>query len=124
MPYADSDFFLALIKEEDWLAERAEKILEQYKGRIWTSHWVIVEILMLAKKHNLDPENVIFRIRQLARIEGDFLILIAVAHLMKERGMRVFDALHALSCGHDSIISSDRIFDKIGLERIKLEDGG
>lgn len=122
MPYADSDFFIALLKEEDWLGARAKEILGQYKGSIRTSHWAVVEMLMLAKKYNLDPENLVFRIRQIAAIEGDFAALLGVAHLMKERGMNVFDALHAISCGHDIIISSDKVFDELGLRRIRLGD--
>ncbi|MBI2579814.1 MAG: PIN domain-containing protein [Candidatus Aenigmarchaeota archaeon] len=122
MPYADSDFFLALIKEDDWLSKKAENILKDYKDQIWTSNWAIVEILMLAKKFGLDPENIILSIKKLAIIEGDITPVIAAAHLMKEKGMNAFDALHAITCRDNKIISSDPIFDRIGLERISLED--
>jgi hypothetical protein len=40
---------------------------------------------------------------------------------MKEKGMNVFDALHAVTCGDNMIISSDSIFDMVGLGRISLE---
>src|SRR3989338_4000039 len=106
MPYADSDFFLALIKEDDWLSKKAENILKDYKDQIWTSNWAIVEILMLAKKFGLDPENIILSIKKLAIIEGDITPVIAAAHLMKEKGMNVFDALHAITCRDNKIISS------------------
>ncbi|MBI2232400.1 MAG: PIN domain-containing protein [Candidatus Aenigmarchaeota archaeon] len=120
MPYADSDFFLALLKESDWLSQKAEKILKQYKGQIWTSHWSLVEILLVSDEYFLDPEIIINSIRQIAEIKGDADIILAAAHLMKKRGMRTFDALHAVSCNSDKIISSDSIFDTF-LERIRLE---
>jgi len=121
MPYADSNFFLALIKKQDWLNENAEKLLKHYKDKIWTSMWTIIEILMLVEKFDLDPESVVNSIKQLAKIDGDTDLLLSVAHLMKEEKMGVFDALHTVSCGNDLIISSDSVFDKIGLRRIKLE---
>jgi predicted nucleic acid-binding protein len=121
MPYADSNFFLALIKKQDWLNESAEKLLDRYKGEIWTSEWALIEILMLTEKFGLDPENVVNSILQLAKFDGNTDLIRSVAHLMKDEKMRTFDALHAVSCKGDSIISSDPIFDKVGLKRIKLE---
>ncbi len=120
MPYADTDFFLALIKENDWLSERAEKILRTYKNEIWTSSWTLVELLMLSKEFGLNPENITISIKNLAKIEGDINGIISAAHLMKEKNMKTFDALHAMSCGKDRIISSDSVFDKIGMDRIHL----
>lgn len=32
-----------------------------------------------------------------------------------------FDALHAVVCGDEHIISSDKVFEKIGIERIEIE---
>ena len=121
MPYADSDFFLAILKESDWLSRKAETILDEHKNNIWTSCWTLVEILMLAKEFGLDPEAVIISINKLVRIEGSVNTILSAAHLMKEKGMKTFDALHAVSCGHDKIISSDSVFDNICIERIKLE---
>lgn len=121
MPYADSDFFLALIKENDWLSEKAERILKHYRNEIWTSNWTLVELLLLSKEFGFDPENIILSIKKLANVEDDIDIIAAAAHLMKERNMKTFDALHAISCGKDKIISSDSVFDAIGLNRIPLE---
>jgi len=122
MPYADSDFFIALLKEGDWLGTKAESVFKRYKGRIWTSKWTMVEILMLSKEFSLDPENVVISIIQIADVEGGVEELMSAAHLIKEKGMKTFDALHAVSCKGDKMISSDSIFDKIGVERIKLEE--
>ncbi len=32
MIYADTDFFIALLKPTDWLKDKAKKALEKYKG--------------------------------------------------------------------------------------------
>ena len=122
MPYADSNFFLALLKKSDWLNPNAEKLLKKHKNNIWTSGWTIIEIFMLSEKFGLDPESVVTSIKEMARIEGGSSLLLSVAYLMKEKYMNTFDALHAISCGKDRIISSDGKFDEIGLKRIKLEE--
>ncbi|MEZ0319946.1 MAG: PIN domain-containing protein [Pyrobaculum sp.] len=44
MIYADTDFFLALLKEGDRLHNKALEILEKYKGRITTSVITFVEL--------------------------------------------------------------------------------
>jgi len=46
---------------------------------------------------------------------------LTVAYFMNNYNFNVFDALHAVSCGSDEIISSGSIFDSIGIERIPLE---
>ena len=120
MPYADSDFFLALLKEDDWLRKKAEKLLEKYRGSIWTSEWTIVEILLICKEFNLDPEKITVSIIEIADVDNKDSLL-AIAHIMKKYKMNVFDALHATYSKGDEIISSDRIYDKIGLKRIKME---
>lgn len=43
------------------------------------------------------------------------------AHYIKQKKINVFDALHAAYAQFDEIISSDHIFDELGLDRIKLE---
>jgi predicted nucleic acid-binding protein len=122
MPYADSDFFLALFKPEDWLKGPAENLLRQHKGKIWTSHLAILEIFMVAKRLDLDVENIagaIFEISEVRGVSKD--IILGAAHLIKKEGVSVFDAFHSMTCGEDTIISSDSVFDKIGIKRIPLE---
>jgi len=41
MIYADTDFFLALLKEADWLQRRAKRVYEKYKGQITTYRAII-----------------------------------------------------------------------------------
>lgn len=122
MIYADTDFFLALLKSEDWLKDKAVQIYKNYKGQLWTSGWTVVELLLIIERFEIDPERLIADIFSLVSIkDADKEKLSYAAHLMKKYNMSTFDALHAASCGSDKIISSDSIFDKIGLERINLE---
>lgn len=55
MIYADTDFFLALLKENDWLQTSAKKLLAKHKGSIWTSPVTLIELMLLAVKCDLDP---------------------------------------------------------------------
>ncbi len=66
MPYADTDFFLALLKENGWLGKKAEKVLNDYKGGIWTSQWTLVELLLLSKKYGMNPEIVVVSAKEIA----------------------------------------------------------
>ncbi len=123
MIYADTDFFLALLKESDWLKSNAKKLLIENRGKIWTSPTTLIELLLLCKEYSLDPERVLVDALQIAEIKGgDSQTYLLAAHLIKEEGSNVFDSLHAAFCGQgNKIISSDKIFDKLGLERINLE---
>ena len=123
MIYADTDFFIALAKENDWLKDRALTILKQYRGKIITSTVTIIELLLISKRFSIDQEELISAVYQIVTaVEGiNEATALAAAHLIKEDGFHVFDALHAAYCGTNSIISSDHIFESVGLERIRLE---
>lgn len=122
MPYADSNFFLALLKKDDWLKGKAEKLLNEHRGDIWTSQWTVVELLLIAERFGIDTERLVADIFEMASVkDANSEDMVAVAHLMKKYKVNVFDSLHAVFCRNDKIISSDAIFDSLGLERIKLE---
>ncbi len=121
--YADTDFFLAIIKESDWLKSRAEKIYERNKGNISTSLATILELLIIAKREGLDPEitmEAVLEISSVDELSKDRIF--AAAHLIKHKNFNVFDAFHAVLAGEKMIISSDSIYDKIGLSRLRLEE--
>ena len=125
MPYADTDFFLALIKERDWLQSSAGKLYKKYRGQLWTSITTIIEVLLLAARLKLDPERLVLNLSRIAQLRGvDLQVALLAAHFMKQDGLGTFDALHGAFCfaERDEIISSDKVFDRIGLTRIPLED--
>ncbi|WP_297065723.1 PIN domain-containing protein [Thermococcus sp.] len=119
MIYADTDFFLALMKPNDWLKKNAEKILKRYGNQITTSETTFLELLIVAKKYNLDPIKLTSAVMALTGIEEG--VYLQVAYYMKEHGLNAFDAFHAAKCG-GVIISSDKVYEKIGVKRIKLEN--
>ena len=123
MIYADSDFFLALMKESDWLKEPAERLLRQYSGQIRILPTVLIEMLLLARREMLDPERLLSDVLQIGVLDGyDATVFLKAAKHMKEHHGSALDMLHAASCGPaDSIISSDKVFDQLGLKRIPLD---
>lgn len=123
MIYVDTDFVLALLKESDWLKSKAQKLYDKYKDELFTSGITIVEVLLLAKRFDIDPEVLLVSLFQIIpTIKGlEKNTALLAAHYMKE-GVNVFDALHASSCGSCDIISSDSVYDKIGLRRIDLRE--
>ena len=119
--YADSDFILALVKPSDWLKERAEKILNENKGDIRTSLVSLIEIALVLEKFNLRVLEIFANLFDIIEIdESEQRIALTAASYIEENGLNVFDAFHAASCGNDTIISSDKVYDKIGLKRINL----
>ncbi|WP_297550484.1 PIN domain-containing protein [Thermococcus sp.] len=119
MIYADTDLFLALMKPNDWLKENAKKILKRYEGQITTSETTFLELLIVAKKYDLDPVRLTSAVMALTGIEDD--VYLRAAYYMKEHGLNAFDAFHAAKCG-GVIISSDRIYEKVGIKRIRLKN--
>ncbi|QDA30839.1 PIN domain-containing protein [Thermococcus indicus] len=118
MVYADTDFFLALMKPNDWLKENAKKLYERYRGEITTSEATFIELLLLARKFNLDPMRITAAVMAITGLEDD--LYLRAAYYMKEHGLNPFDAFHAAHCG-GMIISSDKAFGRVGIKRIKLE---
>ncbi|MEW5955727.1 MAG: pilus assembly protein, partial [Candidatus Micrarchaeota archaeon] len=59
MPYADTDFFIALLKESDWLKTSAGKSYSEYKDDLWTSVATVIELMLLAKRLGIDAEQLI-----------------------------------------------------------------
>lgn len=122
MPYANTDFVLVLLKEDDWLRKRALDIYKAHRTNLSTSVATIIELLLLAKRFSLDPERLLASLFAIvSRAEGiSPEIALTAAHYIKEKNFHVFDAVHAAYCGDNMIISSDKIFDTIGMKRIAL----
>jgi len=122
--YADVDFLLALAKEKDWLKENAERIYRKHRQEIWTSTLALIEVLLLAHREKVKADELLKKVHFLITVkeiklgEGE---VITAADLMDKFKATPFDALHAILCGNDKIISSDKKFDKMGLRRVKLE---
>jgi len=109
--FADNDFLLALIKDTDWLKRKASKILEEHRGEIETSISVMIELALVCKRLKM---NVL-------KDSETYNACLKAAVYIEKHGLNVFDSFHAAYCYTDSIISSDKVYDKLGIKRIKLE---
>ena len=120
--FADTDFILALIKSSDWLKQNALTILNKHKGRITTSVSVMVELALVCNRLRMPIKRVFANAFELISVnEETYVTCLRAATYMKKYGLNVFDAFHAAYCLDDKIISSDNAYEKVGLERIKLE---
>ena len=50
--YVETDFLLALVKEADWLKDRAESALEEHD--VVTSSYAYLELLLIRERHEFD----------------------------------------------------------------------
>jgi len=120
MVYADTDFFLALVKKDDWLRKNAEIKLEEI-DKIETSLTTFIELCLIAKRYDFKLEEAAAEIMQIAETDFDENIVFQAIHYQKSEGLNTFDAFQAAK-SNGKIISSDKEFDKLDIERIKLEE--
>src|SRR3989338_311653 len=120
--FADTDFILALVKDSDWLKDKAAKLLKGYEGKICTSISVMIEVALICKRLKISAIEVFSNVFELVNInEETYAICMRAALYIEKYELNVFDAFHAAYCGNDKIISSDSAYEKVGIERIKLE---
>ncbi|WP_311173213.1 type II toxin-antitoxin system VapC family toxin [Halobellus ordinarius] len=118
--YADLDFWLALLKDDDWLADRAESLLAEYEGELEVSLTTFIELFLVEERFAFDRERAVTAILELAAYEGDpNVVYQASEHI--EDGLNTFDAFHAALSG-GTIISSDQAYDDLrSVDRIQLD---
>jgi len=120
MIYADTDFFVALARPGDRLHESAIEIYKKYKGEICTSLATVLELSMIAGKLGKGVEDLMEGVLGVAEVRGiDRSRIMLAARLIEISKMSTFDAFHAAMC-EGRIISSDHIYDKVGIDRIQL----
>ena len=118
--YADLDFWLALLKDDDWLADRAESLLDEHEDDLEVSLATFIELFLVEERFSFDRERAVTAILELATYEGDPNVVYQASENIDE-GLNTFDAFHAALSG-GSIISSDGIYDDLGgVRRVRLE---
>lgn len=127
--YVETDFLTALVKEEDWLREPALRALEE-RDDVHTSILAYAEVLVLfydreAAEYEIKAPRAIANLLELVPIvpeEHEDAVLAAAAFL-DEYQLTPFDALHAgiAATGEGSVLSSEKDYDEVGLDRIRLE---
>lgn len=121
--YADTDFLIALIKDEDWLKQAAEEVYRENRGDIWTSRYGILELLVVSYREGWSCTEVLANIEELIDIRDEPEELFRAAAVIENRDMTPLDAVHLVISGDDPIISSDQAYDDRS-ERLKLEERG
>ena len=117
MPYADADFFIAIANSDDRQNQWATKVLEAYEGHIYTSILTLVELALVSVRKGIPVEGMIASVLSIAELKGaNKSNVLAAAHLIDHEKTGVFDSFHASLCG-DEIISSDNIYEKLGVKR-------
>ena len=119
--FADTDFILALVKDSDWLKDKAVKLLKDYNGKINTSVSVMIEVALICRRLKINAIEVFSNVFEPVNVnEETYAICMRAALYIEKYGLNVFDAFHAAYCSNDKIISSDSAYEKVGIERIKL----
>jgi len=127
--YADSDFFLALLKDSDWLKEKAKKVYENNKDSIYVSPFTIVELMVVCFRENIPLKETLFQISRIAELTFVEWDLFFKATEYIEQGVSIFDALlmafayksELVFSEKSEIISSDKVYEKFGFEVIDLK---
>jgi hypothetical protein len=105
--YVETDFLLALIKDDDWLSEAAESVYRERREELWTSQFTLVELLLVAYREGRDAERVVANAASLVEVRGNTDTVVAAASYVEEHGFTPFDALHLVESGGETIVSSD-----------------
>ncbi|AXR77588.1 PIN domain-containing protein [Natrarchaeobaculum sulfurireducens] len=105
--YAESDFLLALIKDDDWLGEAAESVYREHRDELWTSQFTLIELLLVAYREDRDTERVVSNAATLIEVRGDAETVVTAATYVEDHGFTPFDALHLVESNGDTIVSSD-----------------
>ena len=109
--YAETDFLLALIKDEDWLGSAAEAVYRDHRDELWTSQFALIELLMIAYRENRDTERVVANATELVEVRGDAETVVAAATYVEDHGFTPFDALPLGESDGDIMVSSDEAYE-------------
>ncbi|MEF8819705.1 MAG: PIN domain-containing protein [Haloferacaceae archaeon] len=109
--YAETDFLLALIKDNDWLGDAAEAVYQAHQDDLWTSQFTLIELLMVAYREGRDTERVVTNAAALLDVRGDVDTVVAAATYVDDHGFTPFDALHLVESDGDTIVSSDDTYE-------------
>ncbi|WP_336326841.1 type II toxin-antitoxin system VapC family toxin [Halovenus sp. HT40] len=124
MIYADTDFFIALVKDDDWLQERAATIASENDGDIYTSRATLLELLVISDRFEFDRMEALSYALEIAEVPEDETVLFQAADYMDQYDLTAFDAYHIAYADEEPIISSDNSFDEVTENRIPIEEQG
>lgn len=120
--FVETDFLLAIVKDDDWLQERAEDVLDEHE--VVTSPFTYLEMLIGLERHQFDYVRLFANLLDLVPVGSEDekqVVLKAVAYF--EDGMTPFDSFHAATAETRglSILSSDNAYEGTDPDRIPLK---
>ena len=81
--------------------------------------YIIFPPTLVAKRYGLDIVKIFTSVMAICGIDDERPLKAAI--YIRDYGLGVFDAFHAANCG-GKIISSDSVYDRAGVERVRLEE--
>ncbi|MFP8954354.1 hypothetical protein ACLI4Z_15505 [Natrialbaceae archaeon A-arb3/5] len=121
MTYAETDFLLALIKDDDWLQAAAERVYRNRQDELWTERATLIELMLVSYREGWDVLRTVTAARSLVEVRGDTEDILVAASYVEDDGFTPLDALHLVASGDEQIVSSESDYDDYS-ERVKLED--
>lgn len=123
--FVETDFLLALGKEDDWLQNSAEEALDDQD--VVTSPIAYLEMLIVLDRDEFDYVRLFANLLDVVPVGNDTerqIVLKAATYF--EDGMTPFDAFHAATAETRElpILSSDKAYGEVDPERIPLESSG
>ncbi|QLG50281.1 type II toxin-antitoxin system VapC family toxin [Natrinema halophilum] len=122
MTYADTDFFIALVKDDDWLRDRAAEIALENEGEIYPSRATLLELLVISDRFEFDRMEALTYALEIAAVPEDEDVLLQAADYMEQNELTAFDAYHVAYADEDPLVSSDELFDDATDNRIAIEE--
>jgi len=120
--FVETDFLLALLKDDDWLQTRAEEMLDE--RAVVTSPFAYLELLLVLERHQFDYVRLFANLLDIVPVGNEKeqqVVLKGVAYF--EDGVTPFDAFHAATAETRglAILSSDKAYGDVDAERLPLE---
>jgi hypothetical protein len=118
--YVETDFLLALIKDEDWLGAAAETVYRDHQDELWTSQFTLIELMLVAYREDRNAERVVTNAADLVEVRGDVESVVAAATYVEDHDFTPFDAIHLVESDQDTVVSSDETYDGFS-QRLDLQ---
>ena len=120
--FVETDFLLAIAKDDDWLQERAEDVLDEQD--VVTSPVAYLELLIVLDRHQFDYVRLFANLLDIVPVGDENVqqvVLKAVNYF--EDGMTPFDSFHAATAETRGLplLSSDKAYEDVDIDRRALE---
>ncbi|MFB6181024.1 MAG: type II toxin-antitoxin system VapC family toxin [Candidatus Nanohalobium sp.] len=119
--YVETDFLLALLKDDDWLQEPAKNVYREHREELWTREYTLIELMLVAYREDRNVLKTVAGASKLVEIRGEESLMKEAASYVTENGLTPMDAVHLASSGEDKILSSEKEYQDLS-EVEKLDE--